>query len=56
MQEYFEKLLVDESCRIEGEVRKVIEAYCHMISRISNASEDLGKDGRFQVFVCLGIR
>lgn len=30
--------------------------YCSVITRINNASHTIGKDGKFQSFVCLGAR
>ena len=57
VQEYFEHLLGDaEHCRIEGEVRRVIESYCYVIAQIAKASESVGKDGQFQIFILIGVR
>ena len=56
VQEYFENLLGAEKCRIEGEVKRVIESYCYAIGEIAKASESVGKDGQFQIFVLIGIR
>ena len=54
--EYFEKLLSDSNCQIELVFREVIESYCRLVQRISRAPDDVGKDGRFQLFVCIGVR
>ena len=54
--EYFEKLLSDSNCQIERDFREVIESYCRLVERISRAPDDVGKDGRFQLFVCIGVR
>ncbi|XP_071447569.1 DENN domain-containing protein 5B [Hetaerina americana] len=36
--------------------RDVVRQYCRLIERIGNSSRTLGKDGKFQLFVCLGVR
>jgi len=41
---------------IEGDMRNIMESFCHVISRINHASESIGKDERFQIFICIGIR
>lgn len=32
------------------------ELLCHYVNAISNSSRNIGKEGKFQLFVCLGIR
>jgi hypothetical protein len=29
---------------------------CHLVDKINASAETIGKDGKFQVFVCVGIR
>ncbi|XP_046395461.1 DENN domain-containing protein 5B isoform X2 [Ischnura elegans] len=36
--------------------RDVVRQYCRLIERIANSSRTLGKDGKFQLLVCLGVR
>lgn len=30
--------------------------YCHLMDEINNAGHALGKDGKFQLFICLSLR
>uniref|UniRef100_A0A1B6CZ38 UDENN domain-containing protein n=2 Tax=Clastoptera arizonana TaxID=38151 RepID=A0A1B6CZ38_9HEMI len=39
-----------------GEADDISRYYCHLVTKIQNSSHSLGKDGRFQLFVCLGVR
>ena len=41
---------------IAEDVRTTMESFSHVVSRIDNSSEALGKDGKFQIFVCIGVR
>ena len=49
---------------LTGEVRLAITdgakagywIYCNLMSKINNATESIGKDGKFQIFVCVGVR
>lgn len=31
-------------------------AYCHLLDEINNVTQTMGKDGKFQLFVCLSLR
>lgn len=30
--------------------------YCHLMNEINNVTQTMGKDGKFQLFVCLSLR
>ncbi|XP_058466910.1 DENN domain-containing protein 5B isoform X3 [Malaya genurostris] len=38
------------------ELSAVWRCYCHLMDEINNVKQTLGKDGRFQLFICLSIR
>lgn len=38
------------------ELLAVWRCYCHLMDEINNVKQTLGKDGRFQMFICLSIR
>ncbi|XP_065078318.1 DENN domain-containing protein 5B isoform X3 [Ochlerotatus camptorhynchus] len=38
------------------ELLAVWRCYCHLMDEINNVKQTLGKDGRFQLFICLSIR
>lgn len=42
--------------RNHQETVAVWRCYCHLIDEIQSASHALGKDGKFQLFICLGVR
>lgn len=53
----FDNLLHDwEHYRIEEGLRRVMTSFCFVVSKINSSSESLGKDGKFQLFVCIGVR
>jgi hypothetical protein len=57
VQDYFEQLLNDtDHYTIKGDVRRVIDSFIKVMAIISHSSENVGKDGRFQIFVCIGLR
>ena len=57
VEDYFEVLLLDQAhYRVGDEVALVLQSFCDVISRINRASESVGKDGRFQLFICVGVR
>ncbi|KAI0236071.1 DENN domain-containing protein 5A [Lamellibrachia satsuma] len=57
VEDYFEVLLLDQAhYRVGDEVALVLQSFCDVISRINRASESVGKDGRFQLFICVGAR
>nr|XP_034334337.1 DENN domain-containing protein 5A isoform X4 [Crassostrea gigas] len=57
VKQYFEGVLT-------GEVRQALSEgaragywiYCNFLLKINSATESVGKDGKFQIFVCVGIR
>ena len=46
----------NERLQIFDDVRGTIQSFYRVITRINEASESIGKDGRFQLFVCIGVR
>ncbi|ESO93313.1 hypothetical protein LOTGIDRAFT_232739 [Lottia gigantea] len=30
--------------------------FCNLLNKINNATESIGKDGKFQIFICVGVR
>ncbi|XP_063223946.1 DENN domain-containing protein 5B isoform X2 [Bacillus rossius redtenbacheri] len=39
-----------------GERAEVVRCYCHLVDQVNASSHALGKDGRFQLFICLCAR
>lgn len=64
VKEQFELDLIEESsgCRSASlernhqETLAVWRCYCHLVDEIQTASKALGKDGKFQLFICLSVR
>lgn len=64
MKEHFETELIEESSgsrtasleRNHQETVAVWRCYCHLVDEIQSASHALGKDGKFQLFICLSVR
>lgn len=64
VKEQFETELLEESsgCRTSSlernhqETVAVWRCYCHLVDEIQSASHALGKDGKFQLFICLSVR
>ena len=53
----FDNVLHDwEHYRIEEALRRVMTSFCFVVTKINSSSEALGKDGKFQLFVCIGVR
>lgn len=40
----------------EGSIDDEVDYFCKLISEIQNSSHSLGKEGRFQVFICVTVR
>lgn len=38
------------------ELMTIWRSYCHLLDEINNVTQTLGKDGKFQLFVCLSLR
>lgn len=47
---------VEEDLDQAEHLKRARKTYCTVITRINNASHTIGKDGKFQSFVCLGAR
>lgn len=72
VKDQFEVQLVEETCmnenytdsmsrsaandRNHSETQAVWRCYCHLVDEIHNSSHSLGKDGKFQLFICLSVR
>ncbi|XP_055601274.1 DENN domain-containing protein 5B isoform X2 [Uranotaenia lowii] len=41
---------------VRQELSAVWRCYCHLMDEINNVKQTLGKDGRFQLFICLSLR
>ncbi|XP_078329219.1 DENN domain-containing protein 5A-like isoform X4 [Crassostrea virginica] len=62
--DYLEKVKQHFENVLTGEVRQPISdgakaaywIYCNFLNKINSATESVGKDGKFQIFVCVGIR
>ena len=61
---FTEKVKSHLECMLEGEVRRPLSEsekagfwlFCSLFDKINQATETVGKDGKFQIFVCVGIR
>lgn len=42
--------------RNHQETVAVWRCYCHLIDEMTHTSKMLGKDGKFQLFICLSVR
>ncbi|VVC91607.1 unnamed protein product [Leptidea sinapis] len=47
---------VSYNCRQDQEHRAIWRCYCHLMDEINSVGRTLGKDGKFQLFVCLSLR
>ncbi|XP_076249872.1 DENN domain containing pinstripe isoform X2 [Calliopsis andreniformis] len=58
MNEYSQRLNRDRRARTENNLKRfaTLRCYCHLIDQINMFSQTLGKDGKFQLFVCLAAR
>ncbi|XP_046430049.1 DENN domain-containing protein 5B isoform X3 [Neodiprion fabricii] len=57
MDEYSQRLSRDRRALTENNQRfNILRSYCHLIDQINTCSQALGKDGKFQLFICLGAR
>lgn len=41
---------------IRQEVAAIWRCYVHLMDEINNVTHTLGKDGKFQLFICLSLR
>ncbi|XP_043514489.1 DENN domain-containing protein 5B isoform X5 [Frieseomelitta varia] len=57
MDEYSQRLNRDRRIHAENNRRfATLRCYCHLIDQINMFSQTLGKDGKFQLFICLATR
>jgi len=57
MDEYSQRLNRDRRVYTESSQRfTILRCYCHLIDQINMFSQTLGKDGKFQLFICLAVR
>lgn len=64
VKEQFEIELLEETSgnrtasleRNHQETVAVWRCYCHLVEEIQVTSHALGKDGKFQLFICLSVR
>ena len=57
MDEYSQRLNRDRRIHAENNQRfATLRCYCHLIDQINMFSQTLGKDGKFQLFICLAAR
>ncbi|XP_078048621.1 DENN domain containing pinstripe isoform X1 [Augochlora pura] len=58
MDEYSQRLNRDRRvAHVESNQRfATLRCYCHLIDQINMFSQTLGKDGKFQLFICLAVR
>ncbi|XP_043587462.1 DENN domain-containing protein 5B isoform X4 [Bombus pyrosoma] len=57
MDEYSQRLNKDRRIHVENSQRfTTLRCYCHLIDQINLFSQTLGKDGKFQLFICLAAR
>ncbi|XP_072746333.1 DENN domain-containing protein 5B isoform X2 [Anoplolepis gracilipes] len=57
MDEYSQRLNRDRRVYSQSSQRfTILRCYCHLIDQINMFSQTLGKDGKFQLFICLAAR
>lgn len=57
MDEYSQRLNRDRRIHAKNSQRfTTLRCYCHLIDQINMFSQTLGKDGKFQLFICLAAR
>ncbi|XP_017752674.1 PREDICTED: DENN domain-containing protein 5B isoform X4 [Eufriesea mexicana] len=57
MDEYSQRLNRDRRLHAKNSQRfTTLRCYCHLIDQINMFSQTLGKDGKFQLFICLAAR
>lgn len=57
MDEYSQRLSRNRRAHAESSQRfTILRCYCHLIDQINMFSQTLGKDGKFQLFICLAAR
>lgn len=56
MDEYSQRLNRDRRYTESSQRFTILRCYCHLIDQINMFSQTLGKDGKFQLFICLAAR
>ena len=58
MKEHFQAALVqsDPDVTPDPSEKRVLHGYCNLVEQIGSSSHTLGKDGKFQLFICLCAR
>lgn len=64
VREFFETVLQEEFGNLETaneeedfhEQLAGMRSYCELVEKINSFAESLGKDGKFQLFICLSLR
>jgi len=58
VQAYYDSLLLNDGDKypLSAEAKMAMKSFSHVINRINQASESIGKDGKFQIFICIGVR
>ncbi|XP_064629809.1 DENN domain-containing protein 5B-like isoform X3 [Lineus longissimus] len=57
IQTFFETLLYEDVEReLDERRRRAYMSYKHVMSRINASTQSIGKDGKYQVFICIAIR
>lgn len=57
MDEYSKRLNRSRMIHFDSNQRfTILRCYCHLIDQINIFSQTLGKDGKFQLFICLAAR
>ncbi|XP_011631985.1 DENN domain-containing protein 5B isoform X5 [Pogonomyrmex barbatus] len=57
MNQYSHRLNPDKKAYTERSQRfTILRCYCHLMDQINTFSQTLGKDGKFQLFICLAAR
>ena len=57
MDEYSQRLNYERRAPSEKNRKfAVLRYYCHLLDQINTFSQTLGKDGKFQLFICLATR
>lgn len=57
MDDYSQRLSRTRRTQVESNQRfTILRCYCHLVDQINTFSQTLGKDGKFQLFICLAAR
>ncbi|XP_058788687.1 DENN domain-containing protein 5B isoform X1 [Phymastichus coffea] len=57
MDDYSSRLNRDKRLQAERKQKyAILRCYCHLLDQINTFSQTLGKDGKFQLFICLATR